>query len=214
MAKLQGLTYSLSKIAVDLDQTLYSFDDKVREAFFDLAVEREDKSILRGAYSGSLEWRSLTDAYGKEIAYEAIERVHRTQFLHEPFLDAPEILIELAKNHKIKYVTSRKDIHWEETYRWLMNWQFPEGDLICTIKEEDYANKGKARHIEDCQYLIDDRPKTIIEFLYEDKDLWVEPRIAFGLWEPYNRNLTDIDGVYLAPTWKCLEYYFKKFNLI
>lgn len=192
-------------IALDIDQTLYDFHSKVREAFFDLAIEKNNKNILKGAYVASLEWRNLDDVLGRETAEEAIERVHSKQFQHYPYDNSMEVVQELSKNNKVKYITSRRAIHWEETKRWLANWGFPEGELICTF--------DKIPHTMECKYLIDDRPKTIIEFLYWRH--WIaENRIAFGLWMPYNQNLTDVDNVYLAPTWKALAYYLNKKNLI
>lgn len=200
----------MATVACDLDQTLYHFHDKVREAFFEIAVERNDKTILRGAYTADNEWRNLTDSVGENIAYEAIEKVHSNQWHHYPFDDSVETLQKISNKHEIIYITSRRKIHWEETKRWLANSQFPEGDLICTIE-------NKLRYLKDCQYLIDDRPKTIIEFLYQDsfpEYIDAYKRVAFGLWESYNKNLTDVENVYLAPTWKCLAYYLKKKGVI
>ena len=78
--------------------------------------------------------------------------------------------------------------------------------------------------MKDCQYLIDDRPKTCIEFVFDFE--WEERnrevalgysdpqsvydenvRRAFVKSYPYNQNLTDISHLYLAPTWAGLNFY-------
>lgn len=206
-------------IAIDVDQTLYDFDSQIREAFFELALERDDKSLLRGAYSTNMEWRNLTDVLGEDIAYEAINRVHDKAMKMRPFENSAFVCNKLAKNHNIKYVTSRYDRYKAETEDWLYYNNFPDGEVICSTHE-------KGPHLNDCRYLIDDRPKTIIEFVtdshwkksegekcinpnYEKKE-----RKAFGLWTSYNRNLTDIRNVYLAPTWTGICYYLKRKGLV
>lgn len=205
-------------IAIDIDQTLYDFDNQIREAFFEMALESGDKSLLRGAYSTNMEWRNLTDVLGVEIGMKAIERVHDRTLKQVPFANAVNVCQKLALKHKIKYVTSRYDKYYEDTYAWLGFWGFPEGEIICSTHD-------KAPHLKDCRYLIDDRPKTIIEFvtnfewILEDKfgegpAEETRQRKAFGLWTPYNRNLTDIKNVYLAPNWTGIKFYLERKGLI
>jgi hypothetical protein len=67
--------------------------------------------------------------------------------------------------------------------------------------------------VSDCQYIIDDRPKTLVQFIYDAQ--WLhgrlrQPRLGFGLAFPFNQNLTDVPGVYLAPTWGGIRYYLKQ----
>lgn len=196
------------KIAIDIDQTLYDFDSEVREAFFELALEREDKSLLRGAYSTNMEWRNLTDVLGAEIGLDAINKVHERTMEQTPFKGSVETVQKLSENFKILYVTSRENRFQRPTEDWLYYNEFPYGKVIC-------CSHDKAPYLKDCKYLIDDRPKTIIEFVTTPGD---KPgngeRKAFGLWTNYNRNLTDIDNVYLAPTWRGIEYYLERKGLI
>lgn len=201
----------MANIAIDIDETLYSFDDAVREAFFEMSIEADDKSIRKGAYSLNQEWRNLTDVLGAELALEAIDRVHSKTINQIPFKNAPEVCVKLGQaGHTIKYVTSRKDEYQTNTEKWLKFWEFPKGEVICSTHD-------KTEHIRDCQYLIDDRPKTIIEFItdftwrlsYGSQNKERE-RKAFGLWRPYNHNLTDVKNVLLAPTWSGIEFYLKR----
>lgn len=201
----------MSTIAVDIDQTLYDFDSEVREAFFEMAIERGDKSLLRGAYSGFNEWRELSDSFDWPIVEEAIDRVHDQQYYQKPFKNSARILRRLDEHHKIKYVTSRKEHFYDDTYEWLGIQGYPDGELFC-------SGHDKGEFLKDCRYLIDDRPRTIFAFLSDYK--WtrrygsLEPRKAFGLWTPYNRNFTDIPNLYLAPTWRGLEFYLERKELL
>jgi 5'(3')-deoxyribonucleotidase len=194
-----------SIVAIDVDQTLYDFDNEIREAFFELALENDDKTLLRGAYSTNVEWRNLTDVLGTDIAIEAINRVHDKTLSMIPFLKAADVCYKLSKKYEIRYVTSRLNCYQAVTEDWLYYNNFPDGEVICSTHE-------KMPHVKDCRYLIDDRPKTIIEFVTDS--WWGMSRQAFGLWTPYNRNLTDIKNVYLAPTWKGIQFYLERKGLI
>lgn len=182
--------------------TLFDFDAAIREEFVLMAIEKKDKSYLKGAYSTNMEWRNLTDVLGEDVAYEAINRVHDNQLIYEPFKDASLTLKELAHTFKIKYVTSRYERYYDSTEAWLSENNFPEGEIICSTHD-------KIPHLNDCRYLIDDRPKTIIKFLHDP--LWDgEQRLAFGLWTKYNAALTDIDNLYLAPNWLGIHFYLRR----
>lgn len=197
----------MSLISIDIDDTLLDFSSAVREAFFEMAIESGDKSLLKGAYIPTAEWRSLTDAHTVEAALEAIDRVHRNIDQSVPHIYAPEICWDLIEaEHEILYVTSRKNEYYEPTLLWLFDNGFPKGKLICSAND-------KSEHLKKCRYLIDDRPRTIVEFLYNCN--WNgDERLAFGLWRDYNRALTDIPGVYLAPTWKGIQFYLRKKEVI
>jgi hypothetical protein len=205
----------MSKIAIDIDETLYSFDTAIRNAFFEMAIKADDKSILRLAYSNNHEWRNLVD-HDAKLAYEAIEIVHTASNSYQPFPDASWVVEQIAEaGHEIIYIGSRKQEHWNTTKEFL-NWNdFPEGELICADPAQ-----SKIPMIWDCQYLIDDRPKTILEFLYDDDWSYnsMDPdnpeRKAFALWRPYNQNLTEVPNLYLAPTWRGLAYYLERKGVI
>lgn len=183
-----------------------------------MAIEYDDKEILKGAYMPFVEWRSLTDSLGAEIAKEAIHRVHSDESIiaQIPYQNASEVLSEVAEQgHEIFYVSSRQESCHDATKAWLRRHSFPQGDIMCVSGE-------KAAHIRDCRYLIDDRPSTIADFVTDytwkkwngSTENARRPRIAFGLWYTYNQALTDLDNVYLAPTWLGLRYYLIKKEVI
>jgi hypothetical protein len=202
-------------IAVDIDSTLYDFETPAREAFTKLAEERGDKSLLRGAYHPWTEWRSPADACGLEVWLDAIAMVHSNDVILDqtPFPGSVETCAALvAEGYDLLYVSNRATESHEATLEWLHNCGFPQADsLVCN----QFSDKKKA--LAECQYLIDDRPKTVIEFVF-DPD-WsasapsmafqreVPQRKAFVPAYPYNQNLTDVPNVYLAPTWAGLNSY-------
>lgn len=160
------------------------------------------------AYSNNYEWRNLVD-HDQKLAFEAIEIVHKRADSYKPFDRAVDTLWEVYESgQEILYIGARKEIHNEVTLEFLSFNGFPEGELICAD-----PSKGKLGYLTECQYLIDDRPRTIFEFLY-DKEWEGDSRKAFALWRPYNQNLTDLKGLYLAPTWGGLRYYLKKKGVI
>jgi FMN phosphatase YigB (HAD superfamily) len=199
----------MSIVAVDLDMTLYNFDAEVREAFFELAIKNDDKTILRGAYSTNMEWRNLTDVLGPKMAYEAIELVHERTLEQEAFKGSADAVSKLWwAGHEIRYVTGRLEKHKPNTKSWLAEQGFPVGEVICA--------HDKKEHIEDCQYLIDDRPKTLVDFVTDFDWRTNSPNLerkAFGLWTSYNRNLTDVKNIYLAPTWRGIDFYLERKGL-
>lgn len=202
----------MSLIAIDIDDTLLDFSSAVREAFFEMAIEKGDKSYLKGAYIPTAEWRSLTDAHTVESALEAIDRVHNNIEECIPHPGSAKTCNDLIRNgHEIIYVSSRDDKYSENTTLWLFDNDYPNGELIC-------SSHDKSHHLGECRFLIDDRPRTIVEFLYDytwqNKHTKHYPRIAFGLWRDYNRALTDIPRVYLAPTWMGISYYLQKTGVI
>lgn len=200
----------MSSIAIDIDNTLYSFDLECREAFFELAIEKEDRNYLRGAYAPQVEWRSLADVLGYEALAEAIEKVHNRTLDQPPYKGAVETVKAISESrHEIKYVTTRQDKYATDTKDWLDFNSFPKGEIIC-------SGQDKLEHIRDCQYLIDDRPRTILNFIYDfdwknsQADIEGKHRLAFGLWFPYNQALTDVKNVLLAPTWLGIKYYLDR----
>ena len=208
----------MAKVAVDIDGTLYDFHIKIREEFFKMAIQYDDKNILKGAYMPFVEWRSLTDSLGVEIAVEAIHRVHSDESIlsQTPYENSVEVLNEIkASGHEIMYISNRQESSHDATEKWLMDSNFPAGEVIC-------VGADKMPYMRDCRYLIDDRPSTIADFVTDytwkkwngSTENARRPRIAFGLWYTYNQALTDLDNVYLAPTWLGLRYYLIKKEVI
>lgn len=196
----------MARIAVDVDSTLYDFETPAREAFQKLADERNDKTLFRGLYVPWTEWRSPADACGLDDWLTVIDMVHEPESIlaQEPFAGSASVLQALEdEGHELLYITSRKSACHEATAQWLDD-HFPEGEVIC-------SGSDKSQHLANCQYLIDDRPKTLVEFIY---DFSAFEREAFGLMYEYNRALTDINHIYLAPSWEGIRYYLHRMGVL
>jgi hypothetical protein len=198
----------MAKIAIDIDSTLYDFEAPMRQAFLDLAAHTGDKeTYYRGAYQSWVEWRSPTDVCGWDPFMEALDIVHSPTVIAEqvPFPRCADTISRLREEHEIFFISNRSPEVEFETYRWIKG-NIMDGedfDLICTMDD-------KRPHLDDCQYLIDDRPKTLVEFVYD----YDYKRKAFGLMYEYNRGLTDLDNIYLAPTWGGLADYLEAKGVI
>lgn len=195
----------MSIIAIDIDSTLYDFETPFRQAFLDLALESGVKEYFRGGYQSWVEWRSPTDVCGLDAFNQALDLVHSPDVIltRQPYDHCQEVLDILHDaGHSLMYVSNRKAEVEQPTLDWLLFHNFPEGELVCTVDD-------KLIHMSECQYLIDDRPKTLVEFVYS-RHWGGPPRKAFGLLFEYNRALTDIPGVYLAPTWAGIRYYLSE----
>lgn len=224
----------MAKIAIDIDSTLYDFTTPFREAFLDLAEQdpdltEEDKDkLFKGLYFPWLEWRAPVDAVGLPLFERALARVHANDMIlsQRPFAGARETLQELVDaGHELLYVSNRASESLGATSQWLMANNFPVGEL-----QVIEPPKGKMEAVSDCQFIIDDRPRTLVEFVYDHK--WFQHTVlyawhyvqqphglsfedhvrqagrkGFGLMYEYNRNLTDVRGIYLAPTWAGLRFY-------
>jgi len=102
----------LAKIGIDIDDTCYDFGIKIREEFFKMAIEYEDKELLKGAYAPHLEWRSLSDSLSEEIVSEAISRVHSDESIlnQVPYQYCVETLKQIENSgHEITYI-DRKSV--------------------------------------------------------------------------------------------------------
>lgn len=214
--------FPLAKIAVDLDDTLYDFGSVAKDALFSLAHKRGDKSLFRGMYSPVTQWRHPND-YAPDTWTEAIKLSHKPEVImaQYPFPGAAATLSALSnKGHKIMYISNRDEKTWGATRSWLEFNKFPipasrttfgPVELICTMED-------KLPLMEDCRYLIDDRPRTLVLFTRDYK--WhrshgsPEERVAFGRQTPYNENLTDVPNIYLAPSWSGIGYYLVREGLL
>lgn len=195
----------MTSIAVDIDSTLYDFETPFRQACLDLAFEREDKEkYFKAAYHSWVQWRSPADI-DFSIFMEALDVVHSPEVIRsrEPFEGSVDVIGELwEQGSDLIYISNRAPETEEATREWLVKSGFPPGDLICT-------NDSKREYMADCRYLIDDRPKTMVEFVY-DRDWEFGERKAFSKLYEYNEALTDIPNCYLAPTWAGIRYYLEQ----
>lgn len=196
-------------IAVDIDSTLYDFATPCRQAFLDLALQHGDKEeYFKGGYQSWVEWRSPADVCGPEAFMEALDIVHSPEVIkaQNAYEGAQEVLTDVANEHELFYISNRAPEAIDATEEWLFEINdFPKANVICMMDD-------KLPYLTECQYLIDDRCKTLVEFVYDSS--WSqhtkEERKAFGLLFEYNRNLTDIPNIYLAPTWAGIRYYLER----
>jgi hypothetical protein len=201
----------MSKVAVDIDDSLYDFGSLAQEMIIQLATETNDKRLQKAAYSTWNEWRTPNDVLEEEWQ-TIIDMCHRDHVIRTqmPFKNAVTTLRKIFDmGNDIIYISNRSDSAYDATYEWLQAHGFPQSSsLVCTTG-------NKAPFIEDCQYIIDDRPKTLVEFVYDydwQREAWDGHlnRVAFGLFCEYNRALTDVPGIYLAPNWTLLEKYIEE----
>lgn len=209
----------MAKIAVDIDDTLYSFGSVAKDALFRLAEEHDDRGLRSAAYTPSTQWRIPHDVAGGDMWMKAIELSHRPEVIaaQEPYSGSVETITALRdEGHEIIYISNRDEKASEPTYEWLENRGFPIG------KHSQSAHLkclwgDKIPHLRDCQYIIDDRPSTLIRFVFDfdwhDQNPDTE-RKGFSLHTPYNENLTDIENIYLAPSWAGLNYYLVEKGLL
>lgn len=209
----------MDKIAIDIDDTLYPFSNVAKDALFRLAHEKRDKSIFGAAYSGATQWRMPTDIAGVDTWLEAIGLSHHPDVISEqqPYIGAADTIKALWKSgHQIMYISNRSERATKATHEWLKKNGFPIPEqskaieLVCTMED-------KLELMEKCRYAVDDRPKTLVEFVFDydwKHDHPNEQRKGFGILSPYNENLTDVPNIYLAPSWAGLNYYFVSKGLL
>lgn len=211
----------LKQIAIDVDATIYDFETIAREGYLKLAEERGDRSITRGAYQAWRQWRDPDDICGHDVWMDVIKLCHQPEIISQqvPYRGTVETINALyEEGYELLYISNRDAGSWDATYEWLASWGFPispddEDDhtaLVCTFDD-------KHPYMVNCQYLIDDRPKTCVEFVYDhswhrryERDILqgLYKRKAFMMMYQYNENLTDIPGIYLSPSWAGLNRYF------
>jgi phosphoglycolate phosphatase-like HAD superfamily hydrolase len=223
-------------IAVDVDSTLYDFETPSRDAAIKMWQETGDDAFKEAAYHPWTEWRSPADVLAGDDGIphrwlEVIARVHQDDSIlgMVPFPGAVETCQTLMRaGHKLIYITNRAAHTEEATNQWLQKNGFydapfapPSDHATLVVTEGD-----KRPFIEKAQYLIDDRLKTCVQFVYDyDWQYWngvrkesggpgVADRIAFVKAYPYNQNATDIPGLILAPTWAAINVYLVKKGLL
>lgn len=200
----------MAKIAVDIDDTLYSFGRLARQVLSSEAARTGDDKLEVAAYAPWSEWRVPPDLIGIEEWLRIIDLCHTEEQIlsQEPYPDAYDVLHDLVdEGHELVYVTSRNPERQNATEKWVEINGFPVGPLAC-------SGHDKTQHIKDCQYIIDDRVSTLVRFVYDWEwtsnikrltgEIGMEnsikyKRIGFGLMTEYNRGLTDCPGIFLAP---------------
>lgn len=201
-------------IAVDIDSTLYDFAGPARQAFLDLALKHGEKEeYFKGGYQSWVEWRSPADVCGPEAFQEVLDIVHSPEVIkaQKAYEGSQTVITDLAEEHEMFYISNRAPEARIATEEWLFEInEFPRAEVICMMED-------KSPYLSECRYLIDDRAKTLVHFIHDFNWQYTYgslnpamPRKAFGLLFEYNRNLTDIPNIYLAPTWAGIRYYLEK----
>lgn len=210
----------MATIAVDVDSTLYDFETPSREAMYKMFKQTGDQAYMHGAYMPWTEWRSPTDSLGLEKWLGVIAMVHDSEVIRRmtPFPGAVATCQALMREgHSLLYISNRATEAQDATHQWLEDCGFlnefgleNEPKVLCTSED-------KAPYMAECQYLIDDRPKTVIQFVYDfdwrlDKLYQAAPggefeRKAFVKGYAYNQALTDVPNVYVAMDWYGLNEY-------
>lgn len=209
----------MSLIAVDIDDTLYSFADAAREECIRRHDASEDGEVRRAygsvAYLPWTSWRVPPDLLGRNKWMNVIEAVHQTDVIlsREPYANSVQVINELYdEGHQIDYVSSRHDRTVKATKAWLIEKGFP---LDGRSRLEAHTDNGPAARYLETGYtddkaallkwhscLIDDRCKSLVEFVFTPA---AEAHFGFGLQKDFNHNLTDIPGIYISPTWMGLR---------
>lgn len=237
-----------AKIAVDIDDTLYSFTDEAREVLSvmvdDPQYEPYKDQLTHALYAKWDQWRTPFELCGfrnddddhpqRSLWLQCIEYCHDSDAIlrQQPFNGAVEVCNELADaGHELLYISNRARETEEATWHWLYQKGFPIGPEEAIDHQLVVTSGDKAPFIKDCQYMIDDRVKNVLEFIY-DYDYETSLReVALGFSDPkeyyeahrrkafvrvadYNGGLTDVPNLYLAHTWKGLRRYMVKKGLL
>lgn len=207
-------TVSKPKFAIDIDSTLYDFEIPAREAFRKLAEQTDNPDLIRGEYHSWDEWRSPADICGIKTWMEVITMCHSPEVVESqiPFAGAVATLQALAKEgYGLTYISTRTPEAAGATYNWLRKWDFPIGEGV----EIKCQMEDKGPFLAECQFLIDDRPKTLLDFVYDPTwDKAQGERRGLALMYKYNRALTDVPSIFLAPTWSGLSSWLVRKRLL
>jgi hypothetical protein len=227
----------MSTVAVDIDSTLYDFDTLAREAALALWLETGDEVYRKGIYYSSEDWRAPAELMGFEHWVNGvIARCHDDEMIlkQAPFPGAVDTCMALIEaGHKLIYISNRATETESATREWLDKNGFLTSAQVTAGESYGDSNTSvvittgdKRPFIKDAQYIIDDRLKTCVEFVYDYewqhfygergavKGPSKKERSAFVLKYPYNQNATDIPGLYVAPTWAGLNVYMHRRGLL
>jgi len=202
----------MATVAIDVDDTL------ARTILADEAAKTGSDVLKAAAYAPWTQWRTPPDMMGLEEWLRIIDLAHDEDMIlqQEPYSNSVAICHQLAEQHEIVYVSSRNTERYDATLQWLQECDYPDGVLTC-------SGHDKTKHLQSCQYIIDDRPSTLVRFVY-DYD-WKNKfgstnkqmeRIGFGLQTEFNGALTDVPNIYLAPpmNWLLLKHYLVKTGVL
>lgn len=206
-----------------------------------LYKETGEDIYKQGAYHPWTEWRSPNDVLGLDKWLDVIGMVHDSEIIRSriPYAGAVATCQALTREgHQLLYISNRATEAADATFDWLEAQGFLINDTgNGTMPEVLCLMEDKAPHMAKCQYLIDDRPKTVVQFVYDrqwaemvhqqaaahavvvddglvsaDEDRFHESvdansRRAFVFGYPYNQALTDVPRVYVAMDWYGINEY-------
>jgi hypothetical protein len=212
----------MATFAIDIDDTLYGFGNLARKVMADEGFRLGDQRLIAGSYAPWAEWRSPVDLVGLDEWLRIIALCHDDEKIlsQVPYEGAVETLWGLVNSgHNLMYISNRATETEAATLRWLVECGFPidveyydttdgERSIDLIVTSED-----KKPFVAHCQYLIDDRPKTQIAFL-TDGEWDGEARKVYALATEFNRAMTDVPGIYLAPTWYGIQHYLERHGLL
>jgi hypothetical protein len=156
----------MASIAVDIDSTLYHFDTIAREACLRLWRETGDDKYREGMYYSSEHWRAPADTLGVERWQRAIAVCHDDDMIlrQKPFAGAVETCRALQlSGHHLVFISNRATETESATEEWLWQNHF----MLPYLSELVVTTGDKRPYIAECQYIIDDRLKTCVEFVYD-----------------------------------------------
>jgi len=212
----------MANIAIDIDDTLYSFTDEARQVLSRMIDDPEfedfQEQLSNCLYAKWDQWRTPYelcgfDEQGKSLWLDCIAKCHDNDAIlgQTPYRDCVSILCELSdQGHKLIYISSRAAETEAATRQWLMINGFPGGQLVI-------CQGDKTPYVQDCQYMIDDRPRNVIDFVYDHEWPALDgegQRKAFVIVTDYNGGLTDVRNLYLAHNWVGLRRYLVKEGLL
>lgn len=177
-------------VVVDIDNTVHESD---------ITMNRVSMELFNSPFRWCQQNEWYTGADPKmpmEHALQVFSRLHDRDmiFLTEPYVGSVAGLKRIMDaGYEVAYYTDRKADAHDDTHDWLVEYGFPNADNLFCCRDK----RGAIAEVKDrLATIIDDRPRTMIFGRYE---LGLEK--VFSLRQPYNRNLTDIPGVFLRDTW-------------
>jgi hypothetical protein len=185
-------------IAVDIDQTLHEFRHTVLiKALNDFG----EKLVAEPGEWGSGIYPVTCYTKGTQLFHSCYSR--EGIFLTKPYPGSPEALNELARlGYQIEYFTDRPSWAHDDTQDWLKTYGFPNPDRLHCCDDKRSVLVGRKNEI---LTIFDDRPRTL---QFAQMVLGFEN--VFSVKHMHNRNLTDMEGMWLYDTWDELLAKFKE----
>lgn len=180
-------------VVVDIDSTLYCFLSAFQRSAARAGISVPDPVHIT-------EWSAMEPYFSDFKNFLAcVEDAYSFETIdaNEPYPGCVDALHKIQDSgFEVAYYTDRAKRMEQATYDWLKAWDFPSIDNlhVCADKRNDLRQIGTK-----VATVIDDRPRTLIWSRYV---LGLEK--VFTLQHSYNRNLSDVPGVFIEPSWPLL----------